>query len=226
MTYELLIGDRCYSSWSLRGWLLFAKFGLDVDVATTQIYGPNFRDDLKPFFPARSVPVMRLPEGTAVMDTLAIAETLAERHPEIAFWPKDTAARALARGITAEMHSSFGTLRSFCPMNMHHLWVDVPVNDALRTDLARIELLWDTARAHASSGPWLFGEYSVADAFFAPVVARMIGYGLPMSAASRAYCETVITDPHFLAWRRLGLQEPTLAVYDQPYDTAPWPGPP
>lgn len=225
MTYDLLIGDRAYSSWSLRGWLLLAKFGLDANISNTNIYGPDFRKDLADFAPARTVPVLRLPEGPVVMDTLAMAETLAERHPDLGFWPKDIAARALARGITAEMHSSFTTLRGTCPMNMHHVWQDVPVGPELQSDLKRIETLWAKARETATEGPWLFGKYSAADAFYAPVAVRIVGYGLPVSAPARTYCETVISDPDFVAWRRLALKEPTLSVYDQPYGTRPWPGP-
>lgn len=225
MTYDLLIGERCYSSWSLRGGMLFAKFDIDANVASTNMYEPSFRTDLEAFAPARTVPVVRLPEGGIVMDTLAIAETLAERHPERGMWPEDTAARALARGITAEMHSSFTTLRGFCPMNMHTMWRDVPVDDALRADLDRIEHLWSLARSHATEGPWLFGKYSIADAFYAPVAVRIVGYGLPVGDQARSYCETVISDPDFVAWRRLGLKEAPLSVYDQPYESAPWPGP-
>ncbi|PTX54443.1 glutathione S-transferase [Litoreibacter ponti] len=225
MTYDLLIGDRAYSSWSLRGWLLFAKFGLDVNLSTTRIYGPDFRADLAAFAPARSVPVIRLPEGPVVMDTLAIAETLAERHPDLPFWPRDPAARALARGITAEMHSSFTTLRSTCPMNMRNVWTGITPDEALKADLDRIEMLWSAARAHAPEGPWLFGDYSIADAFYAPVAVRMVGFSLPVSDKARTYCETVISDPTFLQWRRLAMKEEPLTVYDQPYDKAPWPGP-
>jgi len=187
------------------------------------MYEPSFREDLKAFAPARTVPVVRLPEGGIVMDTLAIAETLNDRHPDLQMWPADTAARALARGITAEMHSSFTTLRGACPMNLHNVWLDVPVDDALGADLDRIEHLWSLARAHATEGPWLFGAYSIADAFFAPVAARIVGYGLPVGAAAQAYCQTVISDPDFKAWRKAGLAEPTLSVYDQPYKKALWP---
>lgn len=225
MTYDLLIGERGYSSWSLRGGMLFAKFGIDANVIDTQMYEPRFREDLAAFAPARTVPVVRLPEGGVVMDTLAIAETLAERHPEKAMWPADANARALARGITAEMHSSFTTLRGFCPMNLYNVWLDVPVDEALQADIDRIETLWSAARDLATDGPWLFGAYSIADAFYAPVVMRMIGYGLPISDAARAYCETVISDPDFLEWRRLGIAGPELSVYDQPYEKGPWPGP-
>ncbi|SFR41109.1 glutathione S-transferase [Litoreibacter janthinus] len=225
MTYDLLIGDRSYSSWSLRGWLLFAKFGLDVTVHDTRFYIPQFQEDLKPFAPARTVPVMRLPEGAIVMDSLAMAETLAERHPEKGYWPADTSARALARGMVAEMHSGYGALRSACPMNLRQSFVDFPVSDEVAADVARIDMLWAAARDLATEGPWLFGAYSIADAFFAPVAARMAGYGLPVSEASKPYIVATISDPTFLDWRRRGLQDAPQSTYDLPYAAGKWPGP-
>ena len=224
MTYKLAIGQRAYSSWSLRGWLLFAKFGLPVEISTAILYDPNFLDSLADFSPAKTVPVIKTPEGTVVMETLAIAETLDERHPEAGFWPEDAAARALARGITGEMHASFTALRGACPMNLHHVWKDFDVSDGVQADLARIEQLWGAARELATDGPWLFGRYSIADAFFAPVACRMVGYGLPIGELAEAYCKTTIEDDEFKAWRAAGLKEAPLDVYDQPYSTTPWPG--
>ena len=225
MTYDLLIGDRSYSSWSLRGWLLFAKFNVDATVHDTRFYIPQFQEDLKSFAPARTVPVMRLPEGGVVMDSLGMAETLAERHPDKGYWPKDSAARALARGMVAEMHSGYGALRSACPMNLRQSFIDFPVSDDIVGDLARIEQLWAAARALATDGPWLFGQYSIADAFFAPVAARMAGYGLPISEASKPYVVETISDPTFLEWRRRGLKDEPQSFYDLPYEAGKWPGP-
>ena len=225
MTYDLLIGDRSYSSWSLRGWLLFAKFDVDVTVHDTRFYIPQFQEDLKPFAPARTVPVMRLPEGPIVMDSLGMAETLAERHPDKGYWPKDTAARALARGMVAEMHSGYGALRSACPMNLRQSFIDFPVSNEVAADIARIGALWAAARDLATGGPWLFGQYSIVDAFFAPVAARMAGYGLSVSEASKPYIVETISDPTFLEWRRRGLQDTPQSTYDLPYTAGQWPGP-
>jgi glutathione S-transferase len=225
MTYDILIGDRSYSSWSLRGWLLFAKFDIDATVHDTRFYIPQFKEDLKPFAPARTVPVMRLPEGDIVMDSLAMAETMAERHPDKGYWPKNTAARALARSMTAEMHSGYGALRSACPMNLRQSFVDFPVADDVATDVARIEQLWGMARDFATEGPWLFGEYSIADAFFAPVAARLAGYGIPVNDASQSYINATISDPVFLDWRRRGLEDAPQSTYDLPYAAGKWPGP-
>ncbi|WP_298260665.1 glutathione S-transferase [uncultured Litoreibacter sp.] len=225
MTYDLLIGDRSYSSWSLRGWLLFAKFDIDVTVHDTRFYIPQFQEDLKPFAPARTVPVMRLPEGGVVMDSLAMAETLAERHPDKTYWPKETKARALARGMVAEMHSGYGALRSACPMNLRQSFVDFPLSDDIAADVARIEQLWGLARDHATDGPWLFGEYSIVDAFFAPIAARLAGYNLPVNDVSKRYISHTISDPTFLDWRRRGLKDDPQSTYDLPYEAGKWPGP-
>ncbi|MEP3346524.1 MAG: glutathione S-transferase [Litoreibacter sp.] len=225
MTYDLLIGDRSYSSWSLRGWLLFAKFDVDVVVHDTRLSVPQFKEDLKSFAPARTVPVMRLPEGGVVMDSIAMAETLAERHPDKGYWPKDANARALARGMVAEMHSGYSALRTACPMNLRQSFVDFPVPDDVATDVARIETLWGMARDHATAGPWLFGEYSTADAFFAPVAARLAGYGITVNAEATRYITQTISDPVFLQWRRRGLQDEPMSNYVLPFAAGTWPGP-
>lgn len=224
MTYSLLIGDRSYSSWSLRGWLLFAKFDIPVDVKATRMYDPQFLEDLRSYAPARTVPAVRFGTDCVVSDSLAVAETLAEAHPDVGFWPQNAKARALARSIAAEMHSSFSALRSAHPMNLRCSFLDVPVSDHVQNDLNRIDQIWNLAfKGH--DGPWLFGEYSVADAMFAPVAARISGYGLPVSKKSQRYVETVIGDPTFLEWRRAGMQDAPQSTYDMPYRSAEWPGP-
>ena len=226
-TYDLFIGDRSFSSWSLRGWLMFEKFGLPFRTHMVGLYSGSMAADLEPLAPARLVPVMRTPEGTPVGDTLAMAETLAERHPDAGLWPTDAAARALARWLCAEMHSGFTALRSDCPMQLLHQYRGFKPSDAVLADLARIETLWSLARArHGQSGPWLFGDYTLADAFFAPVAARIAGYGLPVDEAAQAYVETTLSDPAFRRWRALGLTTSYDPMpYALPLETAPWPGP-
>ena len=123
MTYDLFIGDRSFSSWSLRGWLMFEKFDIPFNTHMVGLYDGTMAQDLAALHPARLVPAMRDSEGVIVFDTLAMAETLAERHPEKGFWPTEPSARALARSVTAEMHSGFGTLRGECPMQLLHQWV-------------------------------------------------------------------------------------------------------
>lgn len=227
MTYDLFIGDKTFSSWSLRGWLMFVKFGLPVNPVLVGLYSGTMAQDLAAYAPARFVPVMRTPDGTVVGDSLAMAETLAERHPEAGMWPVDPAARALARWLVAEMHSGFGALRGECPMQLLHQYSGFAVSDGMRADLERIETLWALARErHGQSGPWLFGDYSLADVFYAPVAARIAGYGLPVSDAAQAYVATHLTDTAFCDWRADGLTksyDPVPYALDLP--TQAWPGP-
>lgn len=227
MTYDLAIGDRSYSSWSLRGWLLFEKFGLPVKCHTGILYSDDFARLLADFAPARLVPAMRTPEGEVVGDTLAIAETLAERHPDAGLWPEDPAARAMARYLCAEMHSGFAALRGECPMNLRVSYADAAPQAAVLDDLARIEFLWARARTRfGAAGPWLFGRYTAADAFFAPVATRIATYNLPVGAAARDYVAAHLADPSFRRWRAMGLAEALIQpAYARPYPERPWPGP-
>jgi glutathione S-transferase len=225
MTYTLFIGDRLFSSWSLRGWLMLEKFGLPFETRLLGLYGGTLAADLAPLAPARFVPVLKTPEGIVVGETLAMAETLAEAHPGAGHWPTDPAARAYARWICAEMASGFSSLRGECAMQLAHVWRGFEPSDAVRADLARIETLWEGARTLATSeGDWLFGTYTLADVFYAPVAARVVGYGLPVSDAARAYCARVIEDPAFRAWRAEGLKTSYDPFpYPQPLPTDPWP---
>jgi len=227
MTYDLFIGDRAFSSWSLRGWLMFVKFGLPCRTHMVGLYDGTMQQDLAELAPARLVPVMRGADGTVVGDSLAMAETLAERHPEAGLWPADPAARALARWMVAEMHSGFAPLRGDCPMQLFHQVQGFQSSDGVRADLARIEELWALARVrHGDGGPWLFGEYSLADAFYAPVAARIAGYDLPVGKAAQDYVALTLADTEFRQWRALGL---TKSYDPQPYamdlPSAAWPGP-
>lgn len=227
MTYDLYIGDRTFSSWSLRGWLMFEQFNIPKRTHMVGLYNGTLREDLADLAPARLVPVMRCPDGAVVGDTLAMAETLADRHPDAGLWPAEPAARALARWLVAEMHSGFGALRGACPMQLHSGYTDFTPSDAVRADLTRIEELWSLARRrHGAAGPWLFGAYSLADVFYAPIAARIAGYGLPIGQEAAAYVAQTLTSPAFRRWRALGLTK----TYDPlPYDMGlsqgPWPGP-
>lgn len=228
MTYSLAIGDKAYSSWSLRGWLLFAKSDIPVDVQSARMYSPEFIDMLKNFGGGRLVPAIRFDSSSGpviVSDTLAIAETLAERHPDKNMWPQDPAARGFARSITAEMHSGFGSLRNDCTMNLRHCYRGFTPSDAALSDIARIEEIWTEARSRwGATGPWLFGEYSIADAFYAPLATRLLTYGLPMSALASDYVQATIIDAAFKEWRAGGLAENYVQPgYDMDLETVPWP---
>ena len=227
MTYDLAIADRAYSSWSLRGWLLFDVFGLPVRTHTARLYTDEVQQLLKGFFPARTVPAMRTPEGTVVSESLAIAEELASRHPDAGLWPADPAARATARALASEMHAGFTALRSHCPMNLRVSYSDCAPPDAVRTDLARLELLWSWARRQTGAqDAWLCGAYSAADAFFAPVAARIAGYNLPVGAEAAAYVAAHLAHPSFRRWRAMGFADGAdQDFYRRDYPRRPWPGP-
>lgn len=225
MSYTLYIGDYAYSSWSLRGWLLFRRFGIDAKMEMVPFHDTPVAEQMAALRPARTVPTLVTDQGDVLWDSLAIAEELATRHTDAGIWPADPSLRSLARGLAAEMHSGFMTLRSDCPMHLRVAYQDVPVSQALQADLDRLDDLW-TFALDRSGGPWLCGDYSAADAFFAPVAARIAGYGLSLGARSRAYVDTHLNDPAFRRWRALGLATgETLPWYDRPYPQVNWPGP-
>ena len=225
MTYDLVLGDRAYSSWSLRGWLLFEAFGLPKSLTMVEFSSKDVADQLASFFPARTVPTLRTPDGAILGDSLAIAEELASRHPEAGLWPADPFARATARALSAEMHSGFAALRTECPMNLRAAYSDFPVSEAVRADLRRLEVIWTHAREKCGgSGPWLCGEYSIADAMYAPVAARIAGYGLPVNSTAQDYVNAHLSDPAFRRWRAMSLAKgPDLPWYAMDHTQTPWP---
>ena len=226
MTYDLVIGDRAYSSWSLRGWLLFDAFGLPVKLHTARLYTDELPTLLKQFHPGKTAPTMRTPDGVVVPETIAIAEELASRHPEARIWPADPKARAVARVLAAEMHAGFGALRSHCPMNLRVSYEDCAPPQAVLDDLARLEVIWDWARAETGAQVWLAGDYSAADAFFAPVATRIATYNLPVSDRAMAYVQAHLAHPSFRRWRAMGLVDGAdQEFYRRPYPRRPWPGP-
>ncbi|MEY1554573.1 glutathione S-transferase [Yoonia sp. R2331] len=227
MTYELFIGDRTFSSWSMRGWLMLECFDLPYKTTLVGLYSGTYREDLAALAPARTVPAMRTPQGGILTDSLAMAETLAEENPDLALYPKDPAARALARSMASEMHSGFSALRGACPQMLAHGWNGFAVSDDVKADLDRIMTLWQRAKdLYGADGPWLFGDYTLVDAFYAPVAGRIATYGLPVDGSTQSYVAAHLDDPAFRRWRAMGLTE----TYDpMPYRHAlpeiPWPGP-
>ncbi|MDU8909649.1 glutathione S-transferase [Aestuariicoccus sp. MJ-SS9] len=225
MTATLFIGDYIYSSWSLRGWLFFERFGLAVRTKRVPFDQGSVADHMTALAPARTVPAMVTEDGAVVWDSLAIAEELASRFPEAGLWPQDPRLRALARSLAAEMHSGIADLRNDCPMNLRTAYTGVRPSTAVRADVARIAALWDHALTQ-SGGPWLCGGYSVADAVYAPVAARIAGYGLPVDEPAQAYVARHLADPAFRCWRAMGLAGgATLQRYQRDHSPAPWPGP-
>jgi glutathione S-transferase len=169
---------------------------------------------------------MRTPDGIVVPETIAIAEELASRHPEAGIWPADPKARAVARVLAAEMHAGFGALRSHCPMNLRVSYEDCAPPQAVLDDLARLEVIWDWARAETGAEVWLAGDYSAADAFFAPVATRIATYNLPVSDRAMDYVQAHLAHPSFRRWRAMGLVDGAdQEFYRRPYPLRPWPGP-
>jgi len=199
---QLVIGNKNYSSWSMRPWVLMRQLGLPFDEVKLRFdFAPDsaFRRAVAGFSPAGRVPVLVDDDGFAVWDTLAIVETLNERFPGRGIWPAAARDRARARSLAAEMHAGFGALRSHCPMNIEatlpevgaRLWVE---QAALRADVGRIETMWAQALS-ASGGPFLFGAFSAADAFYAPVCMRLRGYALPVVQTTLDYIDSVAAAP-------------------------------
>jgi len=206
---------------------MFEKFSIPYKTTMVGLYSGTMAEDLKPLAPARLVPVIRTPEGDALQESLAIAETLAERHPDAGLWPADPSARLLARWLAAEIHGGFGALRDACPMQLVRQYQGFTSSEAVLTDLARVELLWQTAfERFGGDGPWLFGEYSLADVFYAPVAARIAGYDLPVGERAAEYVAAHLADTAFRRWRAM---EATKSYNPEPYvldvAKAEWPGP-
>ncbi len=214
--YELFIGDRLFSSWSMRGWLMLRKFDLPHQSHMVGLYSGTMAHDMKELAPAKLVPALRTPQHVVIGESLAMAETLAEENPNADMWPTDPAARATARWLCAEMVSGFGALRGECPMQLRHVWDGFTVSSAVQKDLDRVAELWAHARKFRDEGTnGLFGRYSLADVFYTPVAARIIGYDLPVSEEDRAYCLALLADPIVQEWRQEAL---TVAYDPMPYD--------
>ena len=225
MTYRLLIGQRSYSSWSLRGWLPFVLHDIPVEVEDALIYDPGFIDHVARFGGNRTVPVARTPDGGILSDSLSIGWHLAETFPDRGLLPERGVDRASAQSLIAEMHSGFSALRGACPMNMRTAWEGVVPSDDVRKDLDRIDALWSAALAR-SGGPFLFGAPGLTDAFYAPVAIRIAGYGLAMSDVSQTYVRTILSLPQICEWRDAGLaRDAEIAVYDMGLPRRPFPKP-
>lgn len=227
MTYTLAIGDRGYSSWSLRGWLLFDAFGLPVTTRLARLYTDELPTLLQEFYPARTAPALLFPDGLAIGESLAIAEELASRHPEAGMWPADPGARAVARMLASEMHAGYGALRNFCPMNLRVSYETCDPPADVLADLERVQLMWAWAReTTGATGDWLCGAYSIADVFFAPLASRIATYNLPVGPAAATYVAAHLAHPSFRRWRAMGLVDGAdQPFYRRDYPQRPWPGP-
>lgn len=191
----LHIGNKQLSSWSLRPWLALRKAGIAFDEHMIPLDRPESRAALEAASPGGTVPVLET-GGVAIWDSLAICEWAAEHNPEI--WPADQAIRGQARSVTAAMHSGFSALRRSCPMDLCRPVAAIGHDEATRKDVAAIQTMWAAVRS--AEGPFLFGRWSIADAFFTPVAARFHHFAVPLDAASQAYCDTLLADSDYRDW--------------------------
>jgi glutathione S-transferase len=224
---KLFVGNKNYSSWSMRPWVLLRQAGIAFEEHMVRFDSfeadSRFKKTLAGLSPAAKVPVL-LDGELAVWDTLAIAEYVAEQYPEKKLWPQDKAARARARSICAEMHSGFSGLRGNCPMNIEAVlpevgalvWRDRP---AVRADVQRLVQMW-TELLQAHGGPLLFGEFTVADAYFAPVCMRLNTYALPLPPLVAGYVQRVTQLPGVAAWISDALAEKDFLDFEEPYRIA------
>jgi glutathione S-transferase len=210
----LVVGNRNYSSWSLRPWLLMKHLGIDFSLREVSLDTPGFDAEIGALSPTRRVPVL-LHGAVRVWESLAICEYVSELAGG-GGWPADPALRAAARAVACEMHSGFPTLRNACPMNVRATGRRVPITPSLARDLGRIDAIWSGCRRdHGERGPYLFGGFSVADAMFAPVVLRVRSYGLPISEMSRRYQETMLSDAWLGDWIETACRETQVIPYEE-----------
>jgi len=224
---KLYIGNKNYSSWSMRPWVLLKQAGIPFEEVGVRFdsFAPDsrFKNTVNALTPTGKVPVL-VDGDLVVWDTLAIAEYVAEQFPDKILWPRDPAHRARARSVCAEMHSGFVGLRSHCPMNIEAslaatgalIWRD---QAAVRADVARLIAMWQELLS-AHGGPLLFGNFTIADAYFAPVCTRLKTYALPLPAAIAAYVARICELPGVKAWMDAALAENDFLDFEEPYRLA------
>lgn len=217
----LVIANKCHSSWSMRPWLLLTHFKIPFEEVLIP-FGPTFDDPqwkakVAPYNPAGKVPALVDGEIRA-WESIAIMEHVADAFPDLAIWPRDQAARTLARSIASEMHSGFSALRSACPCNLGQRHPPRDRGPAVAADVARITQIWNDARLRfgkATGNPFLFGDFCAADAMFAPVATRFRTYSIEIDPASRAYVDAIYDLPAFQSWREAALKETWIVPEDE-----------
>lgn len=212
----LYVGNRNYSSWSMRGSLLVRMTGMEYQEEVIPLYTAEGRARLREISPSGRVPCLHL-EGMRIWDTLAIGEFLHERYPDAGIWPSDPARRALARSITAEMHAGFTALRDTLPMDIRAHNPRTDIAETVRSEIRRIEGIWMDCRAHCGdSGNFLFGAWSAADCMFAPVVSRFRTYEVELQPATQRYAEAVWKWPDVGSWVQAAQAEPWEIDFSHP----------
>ncbi|MCC7347984.1 MAG: glutathione S-transferase family protein [Variibacter sp.] len=216
MALTLVIGNKNYSSWSLRPWLALKAAGIPFEEKLIPLSQENYKERLLAVSPGGKVPIL-IDGDIQVWESTAILEYRAERFPSAGLWPQDAGARALARAVVAEMHAGFAALRSECPMN---LWRPVKaraLSPAALADVARIDAMWsDCRRRFGAGGSFLFGRFGAADAMYAPVASRFETYAVGLSPPARDYVSALLAHPAFLEWKAAGVREPWVLPEDEP----------
>ena len=214
MSLTLVIGNKNYSSWSMRPWLALAHHKVPFEEIVINIYADDKKARILEHSPAGKVPILKDGKAT-IWDSLAILEYLADKFPDLHLWPKDPAMRAHARSVSAEMHSGFQALRQATPMNLKRVPQPIELNEDVKADVARVEAIWNDCRMrYGKQGHFLFGEFSAADCMYAPVTTRFRNYDVPVDLVASAYVDTIHALPAFERWREAGLKEAWTAHYD------------
>jgi glutathione S-transferase len=215
MSLRLIIGNKNYSSWSLRPWIAMKVAGIAFDETVIPFDAPDFKAQVTALSGAGKVPVL-LDGDVRVWESLAILEYLAEKFPGAGLWPAPEPARAHARAIAAEMHSGFLPLRRYLPMNVRRPVKPRPLDDGSRADVARIDTIWNESRARfGAGGPFLYGLFGAADAMYTPVVWRFHTYAVEVSATAWAYMDAVLALPASREWREAAQREPWVVAHDE-----------
>jgi glutathione S-transferase len=212
--FTLVIGNQNYSSWSLRPWLVMKHLGADFDEVVIPLYRPESKEKILAWSPSGKVPAL-VHHGLVVWESLAICEYLAELFPDAHLWPSDREARAFARSISAEMHAGFRELRQNMPMDIRASHPGRSVEPHVRADIDRITAIWRECRSrHGSDGPFLFGNFTIADAMYAPVVSRFETYGVKVDSVGEEYCREIWAIPAMQEWRSAARSEPWTIEFD------------
>lgn len=216
MALTLLVGNKNYSSWSLRPWIAMRATGIAFDEVQISLGAADFKQRVLQVSPAGKVPAL-VDGDIHVWESLAILEYLAERFPEAGLWPEHAAARAHARAICAEMHAGFHALRRECPMNMWRPVKRMEQSEETESDVRRIDAMWAECRSRfGQAGPFLFGRFGAADAMYAPVVSRFVTYAVTVSEAAQTYMAAVTGLDAYAEWRAAALREPWVLAHDEP----------
>jgi glutathione S-transferase len=211
----LIIGNKNYSSWSLRPWILMNHYQVNFDEKRVALFTDNTDEELSAYNSDLKVPILQDDE-LVVWDSLSILEYISEQYLDNQGWPTNRKARAIARSISAEMHSSYFNVRNELPMNCRKKFMNIKLSEGAEREVARIKGLWGKCRTeYGKNGEWLFGEYSIADAMFAPIALRFSGYDIPLAGVEADYVKSVLNHPGIVEWMEAGKLETEVIEADE-----------